>query len=54
LLVLSAHRTVQDGTCSFPTNFFGCESLADNFTGGVKYIKEDKDIECAVSVGRGF
>lgn len=44
---LARSRTVADGTCSFPTNFFGCESLADNFTGGVKYIKEDKDIECA-------
>jgi len=44
---LARSRTVQDGTCSFPTNFFGCESLADNFTGGVKYIKEDKDLECA-------
>jgi photosystem I subunit PsaN len=44
---LARSRTVTDGTCGFPTNFFGCESLANNLTGGVKYIKEDKDIECA-------
>lgn len=45
---LARTRTVQDKTCAFPQNFFGCESLADKFTGGVKYIKEDKALECEV------
>jgi hypothetical protein len=40
---------VNDGTCSFPNNFFGCENAARGYTGGVKFIKEDYDIECEVS-----
>eukprot|EP00878_Enallax_costatus_P000632 GHUV01000735.1.p2 GENE.GHUV01000735.1~~GHUV01000735.1.p2 ORF type:complete len:149 (+),score=49.30 GHUV01000735.1:171-617(+) len=39
-------RTVADGTCSFPQNMFGCETSAAKFTGGVKYIAEDYDLEC--------
>jgi hypothetical protein len=41
-------RTVADGTCSFPTNFFGCETAAAKYTGGVKYIAEDYELECQV------
>jgi hypothetical protein len=41
-------RTVNDGTCSFPNNFFGCENAARGYTGGVKFIAEDYDIECEV------
>ncbi|EFJ45295.1 photosystem I reaction center subunit N, chloroplast precursor [Volvox carteri f. nagariensis] len=41
---LARSRTVYDGTCQFPENFFGCEELA--FNKGVKYIAEDLKIEC--------
>lgn len=41
---LARTRTVYDGTCALPYNFFGCEELALN--GGVKYIKEDIKLEC--------
>jgi photosystem I subunit PsaN len=43
---LARSRTVADGTCSFPTNFFGCETAATKYTGGVKYIAEDYELEC--------
>jgi hypothetical protein len=43
------YRTVADGTCSFPSNFFGCETAAARYTGGVKYIAEDYELECEVS-----
>lgn len=32
---------------SFPTNFFGCDSTSPAFTGGVRFIQEDIDLECA-------
>ncbi|PNW86335.1 hypothetical protein CHLRE_02g082500v5 [Chlamydomonas reinhardtii] len=41
---LARSRTVYDGTCTFPENFFGCEELA--FNKGVKFIAEDIKIEC--------
>lgn len=44
---LARSRTVYDGTCQFPDNFFGCEELA--FNKGVKYIADDLKIECEVS-----
>lgn len=47
-------RTVADKTCVWPNNVFGCESLADKFTGGVKYIADDKAIECEVRSGAAF
>ena len=37
-------RTVTDGVCEFPKNFFGCEIASSN--GGVKFLSDDKDIEC--------
>ena len=37
-------RTVTDGVCNFPKNFFGCEIASSN--GGVKFLSDDKDIEC--------
>ncbi|KIZ07429.1 Photosystem I reaction center subunit N [Monoraphidium neglectum] len=40
-------RTVADGTCSFPTNFFGCDETSARFTGGVRFIQDDVDLECA-------
>ncbi|GFR49453.1 hypothetical protein Agub_g11513 [Astrephomene gubernaculifera] len=42
---LARSRTVYDGTCAFPDNFFGCEELAFK-QGGVKYIADDLKIEC--------
>ena len=38
--------TVADGTCQFPSNFFGCESAAGGLTKGVKFIAEDRALEC--------
>ena len=46
----TTHSTVADGTCSFPTNFFGCESAAGGVTKGVKFLAEDKAIECEVRI----
>eukprot|EP00210_Caulerpa_lentillifera_P003403 g3247.t1 len=37
-------RTVQDGTCEFPSNFFGCD--VKNVAGNVKYITDDIELEC--------
>ena len=37
-------RTVTDGVCEFPKNFFGCEIASSN--GGVAFLSDDKDIEC--------
>lgn len=37
-------RTVTDGTCQFPSNFIGCENLAE--LGEVKYLSEDLALEC--------
>jgi len=39
-------RTVQDGTCQFPSNFFGCDIEA--VAGKVKYISDDIELECNV------
>lgn len=44
---LARSRTVADGTCAFPANFFGCEETSAKFTGGVRYIQDDVDLECA-------
>ena len=41
------NSTVADGTCSFPSNMFGCESAAKGITGGgVRFLKEDRELEC--------
>jgi hypothetical protein len=41
------NSTVADGTCSFPSNMFGCESAAKGITGGgVKFLAEDRALEC--------
>lgn len=40
-------RTVTDGTCAFPNNFFGCEETSAKFTGGVRFIQDDVDLECS-------
>jgi hypothetical protein len=32
-------RTVTDGTCGFPTNFFGCDETSAKLTGGVRFIQ---------------
>jgi photosystem I subunit PsaN len=37
-------RTVTDGFCEFPKNFFGCEIASSQ--GGVKYLSDDKAVEC--------
>ncbi|KXZ43515.1 hypothetical protein GPECTOR_88g458 [Gonium pectorale] len=42
---LARSRTVYDGTCAFPDNFFGCEEVSFK-KGGVKYIADDIKIEC--------
>lgn len=39
-------RTVQDGTCQFPYNFFGCD--IESVAGKVKYISDDIELECNV------
>ncbi|KAG2494115.1 hypothetical protein HYH03_007754 [Edaphochlamys debaryana] len=41
---LARSRTVSDGSCKFPENFFGCEELV--FGDGVKAIKNDFALEC--------
>lgn len=50
---LPACRTVADGTCSFPKNMFGCETSANRFTGGTKFIAEDYAAECEVRLELG-
>jgi hypothetical protein len=43
----TTNSTVADGTCQFPGNFFGCESAAAGLNnGGVRFLKEDREIEC--------
>jgi hypothetical protein len=32
---------------SFPTNFFGCDETSAKLTGGVRFIQDDVDAECA-------
>ncbi|GBF99053.1 photosystem I reaction center subunit N [Raphidocelis subcapitata] len=44
---LARTRTVTDGTCGFPTNFFGCDETSSKFNGGIKFIQDDVDLECA-------
>ncbi|KAK9791165.1 hypothetical protein WJX73_002291 [Symbiochloris irregularis] len=41
---LAQSRTVQDGTCTWPYNWLGC----DNFlvAGRVKFLAEDRELEC--------
>lgn len=41
---LAQTRTVADGTCTFPYNLFGCDE--PRVAGRVKYITEDREIEC--------
>jgi hypothetical protein len=40
------NSTVADGTCAFPQNMFGCESAAGGLTKGVKFIADDRALEC--------
>eukprot|EP00877_Chromochloris_zofingiensis_P010948 jgi/Chrzof1/6106/Cz17g10010.t1_PSAN[v5.2] len=49
---LARSRTIADGTCSFPNNFFGCDEASAKLTGGVKYLQDDYEIECLVSCCR--
>ncbi|KAL3689109.1 hypothetical protein R1sor_015418 [Riccia sorocarpa] len=37
-------RTVDDGTCSFPKNFTGCEDLAKKEN--VAFLTQDRELEC--------
>ena len=37
-------RTVTDGVCNFPKNFFGCEIASTS--GEVKFLSDDKALEC--------
>jgi len=41
---LAGSRTVDDGTCTFPRNIFGCDNRT--VAGDVKFIADDRDIEC--------
>ncbi|KAK9807506.1 hypothetical protein WJX72_001105 [[Myrmecia] bisecta] len=41
---LAGSRTVDDGTCTFPRNLFGCDNQA--VAGNVKFITEDRELEC--------
>lgn len=41
-------RTIADGTCTFPNNLFGCGNK--NVAGHVKFIADDLDLECQVSL----
>lgn len=40
-------RTVSDGTCKFPGNWFGCDIGA--VAGDVKFVADDIKLECTVS-----
>ena len=43
-------RTVSDGTCKLPNNWFGCDIGA--VAGDVKYVKDDIKLECEVGAVR--